>query len=219
MSDDKNNQPPDPSAVQRFWGELRRRKVIRVATVYLITGWLIIQVADTTFDKFGIPDWAFRFVSLMVILGLPVALILAWALELTPEGIKTTRPLDAVGDSGNVSRALNRKRNWTAYAFGALVPTLIFGGLAIFFYGQAQRSGPDESVARSEARDSVRTAQSIAVMPLVNMSSHEDNAYFAGGIHEDVLTNLSRVADLEVISRTSMLRYATSDKSLKEIGS
>ena len=218
MSNDENKQSGHPSGLQEFWQELRRRKVIRVATVYLITGWLIIQVADTTFDNFGIPDWAFRFVMLMVILGLPVALILAWALELTPEGIKTTRSLDPAGDTGNETKALNKRRNWTAYAFGALVPTLIFGGLAIFFYGQSQRSGLDEPAARSEARDSARTAQSIAVMPLVNMSSHEENAYFAGGIHEDVLTNLSRIKNLQVISRTSMLRYATSDKSLKEIG-
>ena len=206
--------------MQRLWQELRRRKVIRVASVYLVVGWLIIQVAESTFGSFGIPDWAFRFVTLMVLLGLPVAIVLAWALELTPEGIKATKPLDGTEESAGEPVALTKKRNWTAYAFGALLPTLIFGSLAMFFYTQANHpeADLDASNVSGQSSESTRVAQSIAVMPLVNMSSHEENAYFAGGIHEDVLTNLSRVSDLQVISRTSMLRYATSDMSLLEIG-
>lgn len=220
MSDDQNIDPPDEPAFQRFWQELRRRKVTRVAVVYVVTGWLIIQVAETTFASFGIPDWAFRFVALMVLLGLPVALILAWALELTPDGIKTTKSVETDEYSADASKSLTKKRNWSAHAFGALLPTLIFGSLAVFFYIQAQNSGvvPDGTAARDEAGGRTRIAQSIAVMPLVNMSSHEENEYFAGGIHEDVLTNLSQIRDLQVKSRTSMLKYAASDLTLSEIG-
>ena len=214
MNDEPNTESPENLAVLKFWQELKRRKVVRVAVVYMVTGWLIIQVAESTFEGFGIPVWAFRFVTLMVILGLPVAVILAWALELTPDGIKVTRSVVPANQSAHESRALSKKRNWTAYAFGALVPTLIFGSLAIFFYIQVQNSG----AVRDEAGESARVSQSIAVLPLVNMSSIEENMYFAGGIHEDILTNLSRIDGLQVISRTSMLRYATSNMSLREIG-
>ena len=175
MSDNQNKNLSNENALLRFWQELRRRKVIRVATVYMITGWLIIQVAESTFEGFGIPVWAFRFVTLMVILGLPVALILAWALELTPDGIKTTSSQDSRKGPATEPGALNKKRNWTAYAFGALAPTLILGSLAIFFYLQTQHSdaGRDGVAARHEAGETTRVAQSIAVLPLVNMSSIE----------------------------------------------
>ncbi len=219
MTDElKTELPANKSALQRFWQELRRRKVIRVASVYIVTGWIIIQVASSTFPSFGIPDWAFRFVSLMVLLGLPVALILAWALELTPDGIKTTQPLEAANDASDGSKTT--VQNWHSYAFAALLPTLIFGGLAMFFYIQAPNSDGemDGTAERDEVGQAARLTQSIAVMPLVNMSSHQENEYFAGGIHEDVLTNLARIGGLQVISRTSMLRYATSDMSLMEIG-
>ena len=220
MNEDPNTESPNKSALHDFWQELRRRKVVRVATVYMVTGWLIIQVAESTFEGFGIPDWAFRFVTLMVILGLPVALILAWALELTPDGIRATKSVAPVERSVGEAKVLSKKRNWTAYAFGALAPTLIFGSLALFFYisppnSDAGREGP---VVREGGSETRQVAQSIAVLPLINMSSFEENAYFAGGVHEDILTNLSRIEGLEVISRTSMLRYATSDKTLREIG-
>jgi len=220
MNEDPNTESPENPAILKFWQELRRRKVVRVAMVYMVTGWLIIQIAESTFEGFGIPDWAFRFVTLMVILGLPVALILAWALELTPDGIKVTRSVAPNELPADESRALAKKRNWTAYAFGALAPTLIFGSLAVFFYISPQGSDTerDGRAAHDGAGESARVAQSIAVLPLVNMSSIEENMYFAGGVHEDILTNLSRIDGLQVISRTSMLRYATSNMSLREIG-
>jgi len=93
MSDEEqsNNQESKRSGLAAFWSELKRRKIFRVASVYIITGWIIIQVASATFSDFGIPIWAYRFVVLMVALGFPLAVILAWAFELTPEGIKTTQ--------------------------------------------------------------------------------------------------------------------------------
>ena len=177
-------------------------------------------MASTTFPSFGIPDWAFRFVTLVLLLGLPVALILAWALELTPEGIKVTQPPESEKDRAGESTTATRKRSRHTYAFSALLLVLIIGALAMFFKMPLNNSDAelDGSEARNVARGESQLTQSIAVMPLVNMSSVEENEYFAGGIHEDVLTNLSRIKDLQVISRTSMLRYATSEKSLREIG-
>lgn len=220
MTADQNSNGSDQSAVGSFWQELRRRKVIRVAAVYIVTGWIIIQVAETTFPSFGIPEWAFRFVTLLLLLGLPVALILAWAFDLTPDGIKTSKSVEADKDSADSSKAAARKRNRHTYAFGALLSMVIVGTLAIFFYSQSNNSDAehDGGVTGVQPGGVTRIAQSIAVMPLVNMSSHEENEYFAGGIHEDVLTNLSRIEDLQVISRTSMLRYAASEMTLREIG-
>ena len=97
---------------------------MRVATVYVVTGWIIIQVASSTFDSFGIPIWAFRLVTLMVVLGLPLAVILAWAFELTPEGIKTTKSAQAEQGDVPLSEKQQKKRNWLAYAVGTAVPVL-----------------------------------------------------------------------------------------------
>jgi TolB-like protein len=220
MSTENNNNSSDDVVKQSFWQELMHRKVIRVASVYIVTGWIIIQVAVATFSSFGIPDWAIRFVTLMVLLGLPVALVLAWAFELTPDGIKVTQSKKASDTKSDSNIGLNKKRNWHAYALGALLPTLIFGALATYFYLQTGNSVAAGKQPENQT-DTVAvksTVQSIAVMPLVNMSSHEENVFFAGGIHEDVLTNLSRIDNLQVKSRTSMLKYAASDMTLSEIG-
>ena len=88
---DSSPEPVQPSGIAAFWTELKRRHVVRVAMVYAIVGWLVIQVANATFSDFGIPVWAYRFVVLMVVLGFPISVALAWAFELTPEGIKTTK--------------------------------------------------------------------------------------------------------------------------------
>ena len=91
MDNDSSPDPPRASGLLKIWQEMKRRKVMRVAITYAVVAWLIIQVAETTFEGFGIPIWAFRFVMLMVILGFPLAIILAWAFELTPDGLKTTK--------------------------------------------------------------------------------------------------------------------------------
>ncbi|MDA0345970.1 MAG: hypothetical protein O3C43_05795 [Verrucomicrobia bacterium] len=130
-------------ALAAFWQELKRRHVVRVGTVYAVVAWLIIQIAATTFEGFGIPDWAFRFVVLMVLLGFPVSLIIAWAFELTPDGIKTTKHAREEQGEVPLSEKQERKRNRFTFLFGAAIPTLIFGALAIYFY--STRSGPPVS--------------------------------------------------------------------------
>lgn len=191
-----------------FFEELKRRKVMRVAITYAVVAWLLIQIAATVFPQLGLPEWAPRLVTVLLLIGFPVALIIAWAFELTPDGIRTTRKAQVERGGVPVSKKQQRKRNWTTLAFAAGLPTLIFGSLAVFFF---IRSGSEESKSAS-------VENAIAVMPLVNMSSHEENVYFAGGIHEDVLTNLSRIKGLQVKSRTSMLKYAATDMTLSEIG-
>ena len=124
------NSPPQKIS---FFEELKRRKVFRVAITYAVVSWIIIQVASTTFESFGIPEWAFRFVVLMVLLGFPVAIILTWAFELTPEGVRKTVVARSM-DEGIASSNLKRKRNWYTICMAAVLPTLIFGALAILFY-------------------------------------------------------------------------------------
>ena len=115
---------------------------MRVAITYAVVAWLIIQVASTTFGSFGIPEWAFRFVVIMLCIFFPVAILLAWAFELTPDGIKTTKHAREKQGDSPVSKKQERKRNWMAFVFAAAIPTLIFGALAVYFYAtRADSSG------------------------------------------------------------------------------
>lgn len=206
-------QEPPATGIERFWQELKRRHVLRVASVYALISWLSIQVADTTFENFGIPPSAFRFLVIMLLLGFPLSLIMAWILELSPEGLKRTRVARQTLTGESDSAEHHRKRRWFAIAFAAAAPTLIFGALALVFYLRA-----GGGVLLGEAEPPAREAQSIAVLPLVNMSDIAANAFFAAGVHEDILTNLSGINDLRVISRTSAMRYLNSELSLLEIG-
>jgi TolB-like protein/Flp pilus assembly protein TadD len=162
--------------VKNFFAELKRRKVYRVAVAYAVLSWLLIQIATQTFPFFEIPTWAVRLVIVLLALGFPVALLLAWAFELTPEGIKRTDELD------------------TATAKRADVP----------------KAPASVAVPAPE--------KSIAVLPFENLSDSQENEYFADGIQDDVLANLAKIADLKVISRTSVRQYRTGVRNLREIG-
>ncbi|MEX0325713.1 MAG: tetratricopeptide repeat protein [Puniceicoccaceae bacterium] len=201
----KESPPPsNHSGKGSFLAELKRRKVYQVGLVYLGVGWLIIQVASSTFDDFGIPLWAYRFVVLMVALAFPIAMVLAWAFELTPEGVKLTKTAQAEAVQAANSPSHNRKRNLFAIAFAAGLPTLIFGTLALYFF-----------LTRTEAAHVLD--RSIAVLPFRSVSGEEENAYFCDGVHEDILTNLANFGALSVVSRTSVMRYHETEMSTPDI--
>ncbi|MEX0320584.1 MAG: tetratricopeptide repeat protein [Puniceicoccaceae bacterium] len=201
--DEKSESAEKPPEKVSFFTELKRRKVYRVAITYLIAAWLVIQVAAATFSGFGIPEWAFRFIVLMLVMGFPIALILAWAFELTPDGVKLTRNVSAADQAG-ISQG---KRNWFAYVFAAGMPTVIFGTLAIVFY--FNRGEP--------VVDAGELDKSIAVLPFRNVSDDKSNEYFCDGVQEDILTSLAGISELRVISRTSVMRYKEVTKSIPEI--
>lgn len=207
MEDDPKPIPPEQSSFQRLWSELKRRHVVRVAMVYAIVGWLVIQVANATFSDFGIPAWANRFVVLMVVLGFPISAVLAWAFELTPEGIKTSKTAREEHPESHKDASHAKKRSWLAYAIGAVVPTFIFGALALFFYIQ---SGDGTSGFDGE--------KSIAVLPFDNRSERKEDEFFTDGIHDDLLTQISHIRDLKTIARTSVMGYRNTTKSMKLIG-
>jgi TolB-like protein len=185
-----------------FFAELKRRNVYKVAVAYAVVSWLLMQIASQIFPFFEIPNWAVRFVVLLLILGFPVALILAWAFELTPEGIKR---VEDVAPNESITRRTGRKLDF-------LIIGVLLIVIGVFAY---ERYGPSR-------RTAVPTAplleKSIAVLPFENRSEDKANAYFADGIQDEILTLLSKIADLKVISRTSTQRYRSKPDNLSEIG-
>jgi TolB-like protein len=175
-----------------FLEEVKRRKVYRVAAAYIIAAGFIIQIGSAVFPAWELPNWAFRLVVVLLLIGFPIALILAWAFDVTPEGIKTTPSTAAPGSQ--------RRRN-----VAMLITTgIIISAVAGFFL-----------LPRAFAR---KIDKSIAVLPFENLSDDKDNAFFADGIQDDILTNLAKIGDLKVISRTSVMPYRGKEKNVREIG-
>jgi TolB-like protein/Tfp pilus assembly protein PilF len=198
-----------------FFSELKRRNVYKVAVAYAVVAWLLVQIATQVFPFFDIPNWAVRLVVVLLILAFPVALVLAWAFEITPEGIK--RESD-VGPGQSVTRRTGRKlvaitAILAVMATGLLVFQML-GGKSTRLEGGAPATPNAESLAG--ARPSI-PAKSIAVLPFENLSEDKANAYFADGVQDEILTRLARIADLKVISRTSTQRYKTAPTDLREI--
>ena len=184
---------------RNFFGELKRRNVYKVAIAYAVVSWLLMQVASQIFPFFEIPNWAVRLVVLLLIIGFPVALILAWAFELTPEGIKRAEDVDL---SKSVTRKTGRKLDFFIIAVLLLV-------IAILLF---QRLHRNVSPAVSSTPE-----KSIAVLPFENLSRDPDNAYFATGIQDEILTRLAKIGALKVISHSSTQQYAVRPGNLPEI--
>ena len=183
---------------KNFFAELKRRNVYKVAIAYGVVAWLLIQVATQVFPFFEIPNWVVRLVVLVIIIGFPIALIVAWAFELTPQGLKRTEVADAMPTRPSARRA------W--------IYVVIIGGalaLGLFFLGRYTGLRRSEGTASAE--------KSIAVLPFDNLSRDPDNAYFAEGIQDEILTRLAKIADLKVISRTSTQQYQSKPGNLSEI--
>ena len=183
---------------RNFFAELKRRNVYKVAVAYGFVAWLLMQVASQIFPFFDIPNWVVRLVVLLLVIGFPIALIIAWAFEVTPEGIKRTEAADAAGQ---------RSRG------GAWIYIILIGAalsVGLFFVGRYTAS-------RKQTESAELPAKSIAVLPFENLSEEKGNAYFADGIQEEILTRLSKIADLKVISRTSTQQYQSKPGNLSEI--
>ena len=186
---------------RNFFAELRRRNIYKVAIAYAIVGWLLIQIATATFPVLEIPSWAIKLVIALILLGFPVALILAWAFELTPEGIKRTSEVAA---HESITRRTGRKIDFIIIFVFALV-------IAFLLYDR-YRPGKARSA-------SGLTEKSVAVLPFENLSEEKANAFFTDGVQDQILTNLAQIADLKVISRTSVMQYKSGvARNLREIG-
>jgi len=211
-----------------LFAELRRRNVFRVAVGYVIVAWLVIEVASVLGPALRLPDSATTFVAFVLILGFPIALVLSWAYELTPGGMKKTK---SVPISESVTQVTGRKLNFAIIAALALALGIVvldnyvldntgpFAGAEIDPASLEPAPDDAESVAAVTDQQPAPAVlpNSVAVLPLENLSPDPNNAYFAAGMHEEILNHLAKLRNLNVISRTSMVRYADSDLSIPEI--
>src|SRR5438094_1691749 len=187
-----------------FFGELKRRNVYKVAVAYAVVGWVIAKIATQIFPFLEIPNWVVRLIIMLIAIGFPIALVMAWAFEATPEGIKRTEVADAMPTT--------RSHKRHAWIFVVIVGAALSVGL--FFIGRytARNGTPRQSEAATTLPQ-----KSIAVLPFDNLSRDPDNAYFAEGVQDEILTRLAKVADLKVISRTSTQRFKSAPSDLREI--
>ena len=206
-----------------FFNELKRRNVLRVAIAYAVVAWLLLQVSDTLVPALRLPEWFSSGVALLLILGFPVALLFAWAFEMTPDGLKKERDID---QSQSIARVAGRKLDFVI--IGLLVVALAYFGYDKFVL-DAQR---DAILLESAAQQNVdatpeffqidqptESAQpSIAVLAFVNMSADSDNEYFSDGLSEELLNLLVKIPELKVAARTSSFSYKDKDVNIAKIG-
>ena len=184
---------------KNFFAELKRRNVYKVAIAYAVVAWLLMQIATQVFPFLEIPNWAIRLVIMLIVIGFPIALVIAWAFELTPEGLKRTEDVDL---NKSIRRKTGRKLDFFIIAVLLLV-------IAILVF---QRLRPNVSPAVSSSLE-----KSIAVLPFDNLSEEKANAYFADGMQDEILTKLASVGDLKVISRKSTAKYKSTPEDLKTV--
>ena len=204
---------PEPHGYQRFFAELKRRKVFRVMAVYGVVGFVLLQVVDLAVPALLLPEWTYRFIALILLIGFPIAVILAWAYERTPAGLQKTEKAEP-GEITQIVSAPAASR-WPI-GLAAAGGTALFLLTAWFVLG---RPAPGEvGTAEGEgSADGSTTEASIAVLPFANLSGDEETQPFADGLHDDLLTQLSGIASLKVISRTSVLEYRNTTKNVREI--
>ena len=185
--------------IDNFFAELKRRNVYKVAVAYIVAGWALAQGIAQVLPVFDTPNWLIRLLVVLIVIGLPIALAMAWAFESTPEGIKRTEEADAMP-----TEATPGKRTWIYVAIiGALL------SIGLFFVGRYT------AVTKQNAGSS---AKSIAVLPFENLSDDKQNTYFADGVQDQILTNLAKVSDLKVTSHTSARQYKSGiQRNLREI--
>src|SRR5947209_3709547 len=185
-----------------LFAELKRRNVYKVAVAYAVVGWVIAQIATQIFPFLEIPNWVVRLVIVLIAIGFPIALVIAWAFEATPEGIKRTETADAMPATSE-----HKKHAWIYVVIaGAAI------SMALFFLGRYTVGNKTTAAAPNEL-----SAKSIAVLPFDNLSRDPDNAFFAEGVQDEILTRLAKVADLKVIARTSTQKFKSAPENLPDV--
>jgi TolB-like protein len=196
-----------------FFSELKRRNVYKVAVAYLIVGWLAVQVATQVFPFLEIPNWVVRLVIVLVAIGFPIALVIAWAFELTPEGIKRTESADAAGEQ-------SRGGAWIAVVVIAATLSLGLFLLGRYTAGHATARPASEELRRGKQGESAKaiSEKSIAVLPLLNESGDPKDEYFSDGLSEELIAALAQIRELKVIGRSSSFRFKDRKEEPKTIG-
>lgn len=216
--------PIAPGTRVSFWQELKRRNVFKVGAAYLIVAWLLAQVASVLAPALDLPAWAVTFVAFLLILAFPLAVFLAWAYEVTPDGIRRTKHVPL---SESIRHITGQRLNYVVT--GLLVVAVGYLLLRDYLPGEgvgetaaaaARSPAADSEDARGDAEAGRAGAltKSIAVIPFANLSPNEEDEYFALGIHDEILNQLVKLSSLSVISRTTMMQYAGGTKTAPEIG-
>ena len=207
-----------------FLEELKRRNVFRVGIAYVVTSWLVLQVADIVIDNIDAPDWLMRAIMLVLVIGLPLALIFAWAFELTPEGIKKEKDVDR---TQSITHQTGHKLDRTI---------IVILALALGYFVWDKFATPGTEIAQTDSTESSQTEpagtrlagdepqagaptqKSLAVLPFVDMSPAKDNEYFTDGLTEELLNILAQIKSLQVAGRTSSFAFKGKTEDLREIG-
>lgn len=203
--------------------ELKRRNVFRVAVAYVVIGWVIAQVAEFAFENFGAPDWVLKVLVVVLLLGLPIALLFAWAFELTPDGVKREEDVDrGTSITPNTGRKLN-----TMTIAALVIAVAILIGDRFFLSSDDTTTSSHDAVANVDALATpatptptatiANTDKSIAVLPFVAMSASADDEFFADGLSEELLNVLAKVKGLKVAGRTSSFYYKGRNEDLRQI--
>ena len=200
-----------------FFAELKRRNVYKVAVAYAVVGWLLIQIATQVFPFLEIPNWVVRLVIALVAIGFPIALIIAWAFELTPQGIKRAEDIEPLDSrSGQVLPAGSGSKNRT-WIYVAVIGAALSVGL--FFIGRYTASRTSWTEREHPPAAAASPAQkSIAVLPFLNESSNANDEYFSDGLSEELIAALAQIRELKVIGRSSSFRFKDRKEEPKTIG-
>ena len=210
-----------------LFAELKRRHVYRVAIAYGVVGWVVIEVATQIFPAFHMPDWAPQLVIFLIVLGFPVTLVIAWAFEVTPEGVRRTKPAESL-EARTLEQHRKVRQTLNTIIIGVLAvavtllawrvwsPRKVSPGTVPVTAEALPRASPASSTM-VEASSTIPT-KSIAVLPFENLSSDKDNKYFADGMQDLILTKLASIGDLAVISRTSTMKYGSHPEDLTTVG-
>jgi hypothetical protein len=186
---------------RNFFAELKRRNVIRMTGLYLVGAWLLVQVAGTVLPMFGAPEWLPRTIVVLLAIGFVPAVIFSWVFELTPEGLK--REEDVAAERSITPRT---GRRMDRMIIVVLVLALGYFAFDKFVLAPRREAALVSNATPNESRSAIN-AKSIAVLPFENLSEEKQNAFFADGVQDEILTNLARIADLKVISRSSVMQY------------
>jgi TolB-like protein/tetratricopeptide (TPR) repeat protein len=200
-----------------LFSELRRRNVFRVGIAYLITAWLLVQVADILLETFSAPEWTMKFIVVVLLVGFPLALFFAWAFELTPDGVKREKEVDrSQSIAGQTGHKLDRA------IIGVLVVALAWFAWDKFGNAPAPVADSTETAAQAvpagETAEPAKEENSIAVLPFTDMSAEGDQAYFGDGIAEEILNVLVKTRKLKVAGRTSSFQFRDHNEDLRTIG-
>ena len=212
----------EPQGYQRLFADMKRRAVFKVAAVYGAVSFVVLQVADLIFPALDLPEWTITFVVALAAVGFPIALVLAWAFETTPEGVRRTDPASSGELEAIVGQPIGRR--WPSGLLALAGIVLLYGGgwWVISRTGGTGQPAMEADVSAAAAESAAATPEpagrrTLAVLPFESMSQDEESILFTSGIHDDILTQLYKIRALSVTSRTTVMQYADTDKGIPEI--